>query len=63
MGVFYIQQRKYLPKGIDDMTIKKYYTKNSFEQAVKLYKAEGHIFKGYTWNCAIFEDIILTRCY
>lgn len=43
--------------------IKRYYTKMSFEQAVALAKAEGHIFRGYTYDCACFNDLILVRCY
>lgn len=45
------------------MTIKKYYTKLSFKQAVELAKSEGHIFLGYTYSSACFKDLILVRCY
>ncbi len=45
------------------MKIKRYYTKLSFEQAVELYKREGHKFLGLTWNSACFKDMILIREY
>lgn len=45
------------------MIIKKYYTDNSLKQAVAMYKNEGYIFKGYTYNSAIFKGLILLRIY
>ena len=43
------------------MKIKTYYTKLSFKEAVKYYKAQGYKFLGYTWDCACFENLILVR--
>ncbi len=45
------------------MEIKKYYTKTSFEQAIELFKREGHKFLGLTWDSACFDDMILIRKY
>lgn len=43
------------------MTTKIYKTKKAFERAVKRAIAEGHVFKGYSWNAAHFEDLIIIR--
>ena len=45
------------------MEVKKCYTENSFKQLVALLKAEGHQFKGYTWDSAIFNDVVVLRAY
>ena len=46
-----------------EMTVKKCYTENSFKQLVALLKAEGHTFKGLTWDSAIFNDVVVLRLY
>lgn len=43
--------------------IRKTYTKNEFKQAMEKAKEEGHIFRFYTWNYAIFKDLAIERCY
>lgn len=45
------------------MKIKTYFTKLSWESAVAIAKAEGHIFLGYTTQGACFKDMIIVRAY
>lgn len=45
------------------MEVRKAYTPTEFKQMVEQLKAEGHIFFGYTWNHACFNDIVVERCY